>query len=160
MITAHIERLSDTLEELKPRFVPHYEELALDQDRVPLDPVYELYLQREAAGEVLLAVLRDKGRLVAYFVGFVAPGMHYRTCLTLTMDIFWLDPEYRNEDSLSKLEAHMLSLQLFEAVREEAKRRRVQRAFFGSKSHSDASAVFEALGAHEVERYHSVWWGD
>ena len=160
MITAHVERLHDTLEELKPMFGPHYAELALNQDKVSLDPQYDLYLLREQMGEVLLVVLREAGKVVAYFVGFVAPGMHYRTCLTLTMDIFWLCPEYRDGDSLEKLEGQMLAVQLFEEVRAEAKRRGVQRVFYGSKLHKDASQVFEDLGMVEVERYYSAWLGD
>lgn len=159
MITAHVERLVECLEELKPLFVPHYRELALNQDKVPLDPVYELYLTREAAGEVLCVTLRDAGRIVAYFVGFVAPAMHYRTCLTLTEDIFWLHPEYRDEDSLSQLEAEMLCLQLFERVKTEAQRRGVQRVYLGSKAHKSAAALFESLGLEPADIYYSGWWG-
>lgn len=141
-------------------FDPHWAELALDQDKVPLDPQYDIYFQRENLGEVLLVVLRERGKVVAYFVGFIAPGLHYRTCLTLTMDIFWLHPEYRAEDSLSALESHMVATQLFETVRDEAKRRGVKRWFAGSKLHKDASRVFEELGMIEVERYFSQWIGD
>jgi GNAT superfamily N-acetyltransferase len=159
MITAHVERLHDTLEELKPLFEPHWQELALNQDKVPLDPQYGIYLAREQIGEVLLVVLREAGKVVGYFVGFTCPGLHYRTCLTLTMDIFWLHPDYRAHDSLSALEQHMLATQLFEAVLAESDRRGVQRVFFGSKVHADASRVFEELGLVEVERYYSAWRG-
>lgn len=160
MITAHVERLHDTMEELKPLFDPHWQELALDQDKVPLDPQYPVYFERENVGQVLLVVLREAGKVVAYFVGFVAPALHYQTCLTLQMDIFWLHPDYRDADSLTQMEAHMLSMQLFEAVRDEAKRRGVQRVFYGSKLHKDASRVFEELGMVEVERYYSAWLGE
>jgi hypothetical protein len=160
MITAHVERLQDCLEELKPLFDPHWRELALDQEKVPLDPQYPIYLQREAVGQVLCVVMREAGKIVAYFIGFVAPGLHYQTCLTLQMDIFWLHPDYRAEDSLDQLEAHMLALELFQTVRDEAKRRGVQRWFAGSKLHKDASRVFEELGMIEVERYYSQWLGD
>lgn len=160
MITAHVERLQDSLEEMKPLFDPHWQELALNQDKVPLAPQYGIYLQREALGEVLLVVLREAGKIVGYFVGFVAPALHYQTCLTLTMDIFWLHPSYRDGDSLDQIEAHMVAMQLFEMVREEAKRRGVLRVFYGSKLHKDTSRVFEELGMIEVERYYSQWLGD
>lgn len=161
MITAHVERLVDNLEELKPFFDPHWQELALDQARVPLDPQYEVYLERDRRNEVLCVVLRDGGDIVAYFVGFVAPGLHYRTCLTLQMDIFWLHPDYRAADSLSQVEAEMVSMQLFDAVEQEGRRRGVQRAFYGSKLHKDAAALFvEGRKMVEVERYFSAWWGN
>lgn len=160
MITAHVERLQDNLDELKPLFDPHWRELGLEQDQVPLDPQYPVYLDREAHGQVLCVVLRESGRVVAYFVGFVMPGLHYQRTLQLQMDIFWLHPDYRDQDSLTALEAHMLAMQLFEEVRAEAKRRGVQRWFVGSKLHKDASKVFEELGMVEVERYYSQWLGE
>jgi hypothetical protein len=160
MITAHVERLQDNLEELKPNFNPHWAELALNQDKVPLDPQYPVYLEREQAGQVLCVVLREAGKIIAYFVGFVAPGLHYQTCLTLQMDIFWLHPDYRDGDSLNAIERDMVCMQLFEEVVREAKRRGVLRWFAGSKWHKDASRVFEALGMVESERYYTQWLGD
>lgn len=161
MITCQVESLTDRLEELKPLFVPHWEELALNKDKVPLDPQYDIYLARDALGEVLFVTVRENGKLLGYFIGFIAPGLHYKTCLTLTMDIFWLHPSLRDaEDSLDFIEKEMICMDLFELVKKEAMRRGVKRAYYGSKSHKDASVLFEKLGMGEVERYHSAWWGD
>lgn len=149
MITAQVESLTARLEEMKPLFPLHWEELALNRDKVPLDPQYDIYLARDARGEVLFITLRELGELVGYFVGFVAPGLHYRTCLTLTMDIFYVRPDKRGR----------CGVRLFRAVEEEAKRRGVKRMFVGSKCHKDASWLFERLGYEEVERYFSKWIG-
>lgn len=150
MITCHVESLTETLEELKPLFPAHFAELALNQDKAPLDPQYDIYLQRDARGEVLFVAVRKLGTLIGYFVGFVAPGLHYKTCLTLTMDIFFIAEEHRGSG---------VGYSLFKAVEAEAKRRGVQRMFVGSKLHKDASWLFERLGYEEVERYYSVWLG-
>lgn len=146
MITFCVEPLSERLHELKPLFPQHYRELALNQDQVPLDPDYDIYLTRDRLGEVLFVAGRELGRLVAYFVGFVAPGLHYRTCLTLTEDIFYVLPEYRGQNA---------GFRLFKAVEQAAWARGVQRMFVGSKLHKDASWLFENLGYVEVERYYS-----
>lgn len=151
MITFCVERLADELEYLKPHFPLHWAELALNQDKVPLDPQYEVYLERENRGEVLFIAARCAGQIVGYFVGFVAPGLHYKTCLTLTMDIFWIAPEARQQGA---------GFHLFKAVEREAKQRGVQRMFVGSKLHKDASWLFEKLRYEEVERYYSHWLGD
>src|SRR5437870_914932 len=82
--------------------------------------------RRDANGEVCYVALRDAGQLVGYFVGFVAPGLHYSTCLTCTLDIFWVHPEYRKGRS---------GIILFKAVESELKRRGVKRWFVGSKVH-------------------------
>lgn len=150
MITFHVESLTEHLEEMKPLFPEHFEELALNKDKVPLDPQYDIYLERDKRGEVLFVAGRELGGLIGYFVGFVAPGLHYRTCLTLTMDIFYIHPEYRGRDA---------GFRLFKTVEAEAKRRGVQRMFAGSKLHKDASWLFERLGYEECERYFSVWLG-
>lgn len=160
MITAHVESLTTTLEELKPLFRPHYEELALDQDRVPLDPEWSYYYDRDAAGQALCVVLRDGGAVVGYFVGFIAPHPHYRTCLTLTQDLFWLHPDYRDGDSLQGLEAEMLATTLLKTVKAEGVRRGVKRAFFGSKWHKSAALVFDDLGMKPADLYYSAWWGE
>jgi GNAT superfamily N-acetyltransferase len=149
MITAHVESLTERLEEMKPLFPLHWAELALNKDKVPLDPQYGIYLARDAAGEVLFVTLREAGALIGYFVGFVAPGLHYRTCLTLTMDIFYVHPERRGRGGIT----------LFRAVEDEARRRGVQRWFAGSKCHADASWLFEHLGFERVEIYYSKWIG-
>jgi GNAT superfamily N-acetyltransferase len=151
MLTAAPEPFAPFLEEVKPILPIHWDELALDKDEVPLDPQYDLYLQRDAAGQAMVVTLRDAGVLVGYFVGFIAPGMHYKTCLTLTMDIFYVHPDHRGQ---------MGGVKLFKAVEAEAKRRGVQRMFVGSKCHKDASWLFERLGYREVERYYSCWLGE
>ena len=150
MLTAQVEPFPPFLEEVKPLLQRHYEELALNQDKVPLSPQYHVYLERDARGEVLLVTIRESGALVGYFVGFVAPGLHYETCLTLIMDIFWLAPEHRGQRG---------GIKLFRAVFEEAKRRGVQRIFAGSKCHKDASRLFEALGMEKCEVYYTSWIG-
>lgn len=151
MITAQVESLTDTLEEMKPLFPAHWEELALNKDKVPLDPQYDTYLIRDARGEVLFVTLRTDGELTGYFVGFVAPGLHYKTCLTLTMDIFWTCHAIRGGTA---------PLRLFRAVEKEARRRGVDRIFYGSKLHRDASRLFAAMRMEPVETYYTKWIGD
>jgi len=153
LITAQVESLTDRLDEMRPLFPKHWEELALNKDEVPLDPQYEIYLNKDAHGEVLFVTLREDGQLIGYFVGFVAPGLHYRTCLTCTMDIFYLDPARRNGNPRP-------AIKMFRCVEKEARRRGVKRWFVGSKAHKDASVLFEYLGFEKVEVYYSKWLGE
>ena len=151
MITAQVEPYSKCLPELMECYDLHWEELALNKDKVPLDPQYDLYEARDDAGQLLLVTLRETGRLVGYFIGFIAPGFHYKTCLTLTMDIFWTHPDVRGGFS---------GVKLFRLVEKEAKRRGVHRMFYGSKMHKDASRLFEFLKMEPVEIYYSKWIGE
>lgn len=151
MITCQAETFRGFLDELKTILPKHYEELALDQDKVPLDPQYDIYLTREDNGEVLVVTLRAEGELCGYFIGFVSPALHYRTCLTCIMDIFYVVKEWRG---------HGGGEILFRGVERELKNRGVQRVFVGSKLHKDASWLFENMGYTEVERYYSKWIGE
>ena len=151
MMTFAVESLTENLESLKPMFPLHWQELALNKDQVPLDPQYDIYLARDARAEVMFIAGREAGEIMAYFVGFVAPGLHYKTCLTLTMDIFWVKPEYRGKSA---------GIRLFKTVEAEARRRGVQRMFMGSKLHKDAGWLFEKLDYKPVETYYSKFLGE
>jgi GNAT superfamily N-acetyltransferase len=151
MLTLQVESFTELLDELKPLLPLHWEELAINKDKVPLDPQFDVYIRREAAGEVMMVTARRDGALVGYFIGFVAPGLHYKTCLTLIMDIFFIHPSARNG---------FAGVKLFRAVEAEARRRGVQRIIVGSKIHADASILFERLSYSPVETYYAKWIGD
>jgi GNAT superfamily N-acetyltransferase len=151
MITFHLESFEERLIELQALLPLHYSELALNQDKVPLDPQYNVYIERERRGELIFVVAREEGVMIGYFIGFIAPGMHYKTCLTCTMDIFYVHPEKRMGTT---------GLKLFRFVEAALKRRGVQRWFMGSKVQADASALFERVGASKVEVYYSKWLGE
>lgn len=151
MLTASVENWDVILPELKTLLPAHWEELALNKEHVPLDPQYDVYNERNRRGELMFIGVRSAGQLVGYFVGFVAPGLHYQTCLTCTMDVFYIWPEYRGQHG---------GQILFRAVEKECRRRGVNRIFVGSKMHKDASWLFQKMGYTEVERYYSMWLGD
>lgn len=151
MITAHIESFEENLEYLKPLLPIHYKELALNQDKVPLSPQFDKYIATEKQGGLIFVTLRSAGQMVGYFIGFIAPGLHYSTCLTCQMDIFYVLPEHRGSGA---------GFQLFKFVEQQLKKRGVQRMFVGSKMHKDASWLFEKLNYTPVETYYSAWLGD
>lgn len=151
MITCHVESFTDRIDELKQIIPMHYEELALNKDKVPLSPQWDIYKQRDAMGGVLFMVMREAGEMIGYFIGFIAPGLHYSTCLTCTMDIFYIRPDKRGSG--------LPGIKLFREVEKELKRRGVDRWFCGSKTKADASALFERLEFDRVEVYYSKWIG-
>lgn len=130
----------------------HYEELALNKDKVPLRPQWAVYRQREAAEGVVYVTLRDKGELIGYVVMFVAPGLHYETCLTAHMDILFVRPDRR--DAAAKGVLLML-----DALEAELRRRGVQRWFMGTKLKKDIGAIFKRRKFEAVEMTYSKWLG-
>ena len=151
MISFHIESFEERLDELKVLLPAHYKELALNQDSVPLDPQYSVYIEHERKGGLLFVVLRDAGEMIGYYIGFIAPGLHYKTCLTCTTDIFFVRADKRGGKA---------GIKMFQFVEKELKRRGVKRWFTGSKVAHDASALFEFLKFDKVEIYYSKWLGE
>jgi len=149
MITFAVERFSDVYVELLPLLAEHYAEISTHKDHdVPLDPMVEIYKAREADGSLLMIIGREAGRIVAYFVAFVAPGLHYRSCLTCSPDIFFVDPEYRKGRT---------GIRMFSFAESELRRRGVKRWAVGSKVQHDASALFRYLGFQPVETMFEKW---
>lgn len=146
MITAQIEDLTaEAIEELQPLLPVHYDELSEHGlQGIPLDPQYGIYLARAALGQVVYVTLRDAGNLVGYLVSFVAPGLHYESCLTCTGDIFFVYPDKRGQQA---------GVMLFTEWLAECRRRGVKLAQVGIKSRHArfARPLIEAMGFEETE---------
>lgn len=149
MITFAVEKFSDVYGELLPLLHDHYGEISTHKDHgVALDPVVEVYRAREADGSLTMVIGRERGEIVAYFVCFIAPGLHYRSCLTCSPDIFFVREEKRNG---------LAGVRMFRFVERELKRRGVKRWAVGSKVQHDASALFKFLDFTPVETTYEKW---
>jgi GNAT superfamily N-acetyltransferase len=152
MLTFAIERFSDVYGELKPLLVEHYAEISTHKDHgVPLEPIEDAYRAREVDGSLLMVIGREAGKIVAYFVCFIAPGLHYRSCLTCSPDIFYVERTKRGKQ---------IAVQMFSFVKAELKRRGVKRWAVGCKVEHDASVLFEYLGFKPVEKTYEMWLED
>lgn len=153
MISAGVESLTGGLEELKRFFGEHYEELSEHKGRFPLLPQYDEYLRRDAMGQVLYVALREDGDLVGYFVGFVTWGLHYSTCLTLSPDIFYTLPRFRDGSPKG-------AIRMFREAEREAKRRGVRLWTVGEKIKHQCGSLFKYLGFEPFEIMHAKWLGE
>lgn len=151
MRTVQEESFEEGLNELQVLLPIHWEDLALNKDKVPLDPIYDIYIDRERKGELIYVTVREDGDLIGYFIGFIAPGLHYKTCLTCTMDIFYIHPDHRKNGAGGML---------FEFVEKKLKARGVQRWYCGSKNHKSTEWFFEKIGFKPIETYFSKWLGE
>lgn len=150
MITAQIESFRENLAELQSLIPAHYDALSLHKGRFPLSPQWPVYFEREARGELLFVTLRREGRMIGYWIAFNAPGLHYETCLTSIMDIWFIHP------------AHIVGkapIILIKAVEQELRRRGVDLWFAGSKDHKPCGPLLERMGFSKVETFYSKWLG-
>lgn len=89
------ESFEGILEELKPIFSQHWEEIAMYQDVVEYAPDWDKYFALERSDILHLLTARDDGKLVGYFMALVIPGMHYKHTTYAMNDILFLHPDYR-----------------------------------------------------------------
>lgn len=153
MITAHVEPFIKQLDEFKTLIDSHWAELALNRDKVPLDPQWDVYDSHERRDGLVYVTLRDKGELIGYIIVIIAPGLHYATCLTAHMDILFVRPDRRDATAKGVL----LMMDTLEA---ELRRRGVQRWFMGTKLHKNIGAIFRRRKFEAVEMTYTKWIGN
>ena len=154
MITFAIERFSDVYGELKPLLEEHYAEISTHKDHgVPLDPQVSTYEAREADGSLLMAIGRESGEITSYFICFIAPALHYASCLTCSPDIFYVEPTARGM---------AIGSDMFDFVEAELRRRGVMRWAAGYKVQFSlaARALFKKKGFEPVEVIEEKWLGE
>jgi hypothetical protein len=149
MITASVESFAvnmPALRELTPR---HYDELSLHKAQgYALAPQWNVYLELERKDELVFIALRRDAKLVGYWIGFVHPGLHYSTCLTSVMDIWFIHPDFVHGKA---------PLVLFNEVERTLTRRGVALSLLGEKLHRPCAGFYSRLGYAPVETFHAKW---
>lgn len=149
------ESFTAILPELMPLFRLHWQDLALYKDRMPLCPRVEIYEKMERAGELLMLTARTDGRLIGYFIGCIAPALHYATTIHGQTDIVYVHPEVRGRG---------IVLKLFLAAEEAMRARKVGIWHAGSKLgnplHASMDRVLTWMGFAPTDLYYGKWLGD
>jgi GNAT superfamily N-acetyltransferase len=150
-IAYRVETIDEVLDDMRPLWDLHWDEIALDKEKVPLNPDVATFRTLEEAGLLLIITARDDGRLVGYHVSIVRPHLHYKHSLTAYADMYFLHPDYRGG---------MAGVKLFKYLEQELRELGVDRIYQGTKMHKDVGRLFERLGYKETERLFVKWIGD
>jgi len=138
---------SDALrDEAFPLLERHWKEVALDQETVPLDPLWDTYTSLDKAGLLVIVTARLDDRLIGYTSHFIAPNLHYRSLRVADNDIFWLAPEHR---------VSRIGLDLLRAAERECRKAGCNKILMKEKLHVPLGRLFEFLGYREIERLHA-----
>jgi hypothetical protein len=143
-ITFQVENYAYAVGELKALYPEHWAEIAIDKERLPLDPDYERYLMLAEHGMLHLVTVRDAGALIGYHLAILQPHLHYRTSKTAFTDIYFVKRDYRAGTGIG--------LRLFREVTAALRRAGVQKIYTGCKVHHDISAVLERVGYRLTEK--------
>jgi hypothetical protein len=143
MIIFQKEKLSDILDEAKPLFHEHWEEIAGNKDKYPLNVNYDVYLALDKTGALHVVTARDNGKLVGYVITIVLPHLHYMDCLTAMNDILMLKKEYRRGTT---------GIRMLKFSEESLNERGVMRHILHIKTCLDWGKIAERLGYIQTEK--------
>src|SRR5262245_50238643 len=146
------EAWSAVLLELEACMKAHWQEVAQDQDRMPLVLDYASYAALEQQGGLVVVTVRVDQELAGYFISFVRHHLHYAETLCAYVDVYYLKPTFRGEG--------LLALGLFRHAEAVLRAKGVQKVFAGTKVYLDASALFQRCQWVETERLYTKWIGD
>jgi len=157
-LTYQVEDFARVLPELKQLIGQHYDEVAVLQDKIPLDPDYARYDQLHRSGVLHVTTARADGELVGYHIAIISTHLHYKSTVVASDDLFFLKPEHRQG---------FAGVRLFKEVERTLKARGVKVCVNRAKRHvkvghhqETVGRMLEALGYEEFERNYIKWIGD
>lgn len=149
-ITYQEEAWSDVLPELEACFKDHWQEVAQDQDKMPLDIDYVAYATLEGQGGLSVVTARVDGDLAGYFISFIRPHLHYKSTLCAYVDVYYVKPGYRQG---------YLALRLFQAAEAVLRARGAKKVFAGTKVYKHMGRLLMRRGWVPTEALYTKWIG-
>ena len=129
----------------------HWEEIALNKDKIALNPDWEAYEALEDAGKLKIFTARTDSRMVGYFVVLVGPNLHYKDHLFAVNDILYLDKDYRRGRT---------GIKLIKFAEQYLKEDGVAVLNINTKTHKPFVSLMAYLGFNLIERVYSKYIGD
>lgn len=138
MITYQLEKWAPFSKDAKPLFKKHWEEIAIDRDKIHLSLDYDKYQGMDDSGILHVLTMRNGKRLVGYYIAFILPHTHYSQAGIMAFtDIYFVSPEQRTGIN---------GIQLFVEAEKSLRERGVTKAYLSTKVHKDNGPIFERLG--------------
>ncbi|CAG2132560.1 GNAT family N-acetyltransferase [Cupriavidus numazuensis] len=150
MITYQVEAWPDIVNEIRPLWREHWEEVGTDRDRIPLDVDEAAYLHLHRIGELQVLTVRRDGAIVGYHIAIVRPHIRYRTTLVAITDVYYVRPDARKG---------MVGVNLFRQAEKHLSARGAKKLFTGTKKSLDMGPILIRLGYREAESLYTKFIG-
>lgn len=151
MIAFQQEFLNTCEEESKVLIKEHWEEIALNKEKIKLNPDWEAYRLLEEHGKIKIFTAREDSNLIGYFVVFVDRHIHYKDHLFAVNDIIFLKEEYRKG---------FVGGKLIKFAEKCLKEDGVSVLSINTKVHKPFDGLMDFLGFKLIERVYSKYLGD
>lgn len=151
MFTYQQEFLDTCLKDMDQLLNMHWDQIALNKDKIKLNPDFDAYRELEACGKLKMFTVRHDGNLVGYFVVIVGRNIHYKDHLFAQNDVIYVHPDYRKGSTGANL------INFAEGcLREDG----VSVLNINTKVHKPFDNLMDRLGFNLIERVYSKYLGD
>ena len=151
MIVYQQEFLSTARPDAQELLKDHWEEIALNKEKIALNPDWEAYEKLEDDGKLKVFTARDNNKLIGYFVVIVGVNPHYKDHLFAINDIIYLDKDYRKG---------FTGIKIIKFAEKCLKEDGVSVLSINTKVHKPFDRVMVYLGFRPIERIYSKYIGD
>jgi len=151
MISYQQEFYDSVSEDIKPLIEQHWEEIALNKDKIKLNPDWEAYQSLEDQGKLKIFTVREDSELVGYFIVVVGTHIHYKDHLFASNDIIYLSPKHRKTGT---------GIKLIEFAEKCLAEDGVSVLTINTKVHRPFDKLMDFLKFNKVERVYSKYIGN
>ena len=138
-------------DDIRPLIQRHWEDIALNKDKIKLNPDWDAYHTLEQAGVLKIFTAREGDLLVGYFVVIIQYNMHYKDHLFASNDVIFLHPDYRKGRT---------GIKLIQFAEKCLKEDGVSVLAINTKVHKPFDNLMQFLKFSLVERIYSKYIGD
>jgi len=151
MIKYQQEFLSQVQSDIEPLLELHWKEIALNQDKIKLNPDWDAYHNLELTGNLKIFTARSGEELVGYFVVMLNNNIHYKDHVFASNDVIYLHKDYRKG---------FAGIRLIKFAEKCLKEDGVSVLLINTKSHKPFDKVLERLKFKPIERVFSKFIGE
>lgn len=141
----------DVIEEIIPLIEKHWEEIAINKDKISLSPDFERYIDMNELGILRIFTVRDEGALVGYFLVVCTPHMHYKEHVFAMNDILYVAEHLRGTTVAYRLLRHVENVLAEEGI---------SVLMINMKCHAPFDRLLEGLGYTNTERVYTKFIGE
>lgn len=139
------------VEDIKPLIKQHWEQIAVNKDKIKLNPDWQAYEDLNLAGHLKIYTARDNGKLVGYFIVGVSTHIHYKDHKFANNDILFVQPNSR---------AGMTGYKLINFAEQQLKKLGVSVININTKTHAPFDKLLERMGYDLTEKNFGKYIGE
>ena len=145
------EFLHSIQEEIQYLLELHWKEIALNQEKIKLNPDWDAYRTLEDKGALKIFTARQDGLLVGYLVVVCQTNLHYKDHVFASNVVIYLHPDHRKG---------LTGVKLIKFAEKCLREDGVSVFAINTKVHRPFDKVLEFLGFGLIERIYSKYIGD